>query len=205
MQEEPTLRPSCIGSTGDQKFSSQSLTTRGGCCQLTPSCPKVESSVSSELKLAFNLEMKFPAHQDFYFCMCSCVLLCWDGGNRMCPSSPCSSRARLRCFRLILCSGMRLLMAICSLRPIPSSRGSAGQSAPTISITQDPAPGTESHRGQKLELEDTCVLQPTPCFSRGRFCTCTQQNSRQTSHTFLYLVSFPDNSSRALYLKPDHH
>lgn len=40
-------------------------TMRSSLCWFSPSCPKLGSSVSSKLKLAFSLEMKFPNHQDF--------------------------------------------------------------------------------------------------------------------------------------------
>lgn len=81
MPEVPTLRPSCIRSTGSQKFSSQSFSVRGCCCRLSPSSPKLESPVSSQLGLAFNLEIKFSTCQHFYFCKCPGYFLNWDRGN----------------------------------------------------------------------------------------------------------------------------
>lgn len=152
--EVPTLRPSCIRSTGSQKFSTQSFSVRGCCCQLSPSSPKLESPVSSQLGLAFNLEIRFPTCQDF--CTCPGYFLNWDRGN-VCPVSAVPGwgwdvlgwffAARWDC-RWPFAHWGRFLPSLADA-PAPSPCGSAAQSAHAISITQVPAPGTESRRESK--------------------------------------------------------
>lgn len=140
-QEEPTLQPSCLRSPDCQKFSSQSFTVRSSHYWLGPSCPKLRSSMSSKLKLVFNLEMKFPKHQ-------GCT---WDEGNGNMFLESLRFQGEVERYlqsRLIPCSGMRLQMAICFLKQFTamtgrtlclSPCGSAGQPDRTASITQGPA------------------------------------------------------------------
>lgn len=193
---------SCLGARGGRKLSTQSLTVRSNCCGLSLSSPRQGSSVSSELELAFNLEMKFPERQDFYFCTCPGYFWTGKEGMETCLSSPCSSMVMLRCFRLILHCRIRLQMAICSPRQVPEEPGRPPHPFPMWLCGSACSHYKQGDQSLSWKASVCCghhLLWPESCFVPAL------SKAISKHYTFLHFVMFLDTPSSSLDIKPSQH